>query len=493
MSASVQISIDEAKTALQYDAEFFIQFFLGEEIHLPVPEFHKDIFAVMISLKIDRFACAIPRDHAKTTLAKLACVWYFMFSKYKFIVYLSNTSDVAVPSTNDIVNFLKSNNFENIFGACIFYTNQDGKGYYKFDLPESLGSKTCILRALGAGKQVRGINVDNTRPQLAIVDDLEDNDNIATPELFKKLKHWFYGPFLKCLDKFDNKIIWLGNMIAEQQLLNEICNSQFWHSRRYGCLLANGEALWADAWPIEKLQRDYAEYQEIGLADVWFAEMMNLPMTSGSGLIEAEDITYKPAISPRDYPLGFLTVDLALSTERWAHKTTIGIHSWVDNEEENPYWHFNIGMSERGIDTIALFWKIVEIAQEWGYLSIGIEDEGYQASLQHVYPHLCLIHNIEGLKFFPLKTYKRSKNARLKPWADMLKGGQYALTEGDFVVTQQLLHYNAQQKSNADDVIDCGAYGPQMIQEYYFEIHDSLHGNKLDEQDVQTSYQVARV
>ena len=106
MSASVQISVDEAKTALQYDPEFLIQFFLGEEIHLAVPEFHKDIFAVMVALEIDRFVCAIPRDHAKTTLAKLACVWYFMFSDYRFIVYLSNTSDIAIPATNDIVNFL---------------------------------------------------------------------------------------------------------------------------------------------------------------------------------------------------------------------------------------------------------------------------------------------------------------------------------------------------------------------------------------------------
>ncbi len=493
MSASVQISVSEAKTALQYNAEFLIQFFLGEEIHLPVPEFHKDIFAVMTSLEIDRFACAIPRDHAKTTLAKLACVWYFMFSPYRFIVYLSNTSDITIPATNDIVNFFESENFKSVFGSCTFYTKQDGKGLYKFDLPESLGAKTCILRALSAGKQVRGINIDNTRPQLAIVDDLEDNVNIATPELYRKLKLWFYGPFLKCLDKFQNKVIWLGNMIAERQMLNEICDSEFWHSRRYGCLLANGEALWADAWPLEKLQRDYAEYQERGLADVWFAEMMNLPMTAGSGLIEANDITYKPAISPRDYKLGFLTVDLAVSQEKWAHKTTIGIHSWVDDRGEKPYWHFNLGLAQQGIDTIALFWKIVEIAQTWGYLAIGIEDEGYQASLQHVYPHLCLIHNIEGLKFFPLKTYKRSKNARLKPWADMLKSGDYALTEGDFAVTQQLLRYNAQQKSNDDDIIDCGAYGPQMIQEYYFEIHDALNLNDAEQHQVQNSYQTARI
>lgn len=489
MSAAVQINADDAKHALQYDAEFFIQFFLGEEIHLDVPEFHKDIFAIMVALQIDRFVCAIPRDHAKTTLAKLACVWYFMFSDYRFIVYLSNTSDIAIPATNDIVDFIKSDNFRNIFGDCIWHIEQHGKGLYKFTLPPSLGNKLCILRALGAGKQVRGINVDNKRPQLAVVDDLEDNDNIATEELFKKLKHWVYGPFLKCLDKFHNKVIWLGNMISKQSMLYENCNSQFWYSRRYGCLLANSKALWPDAWPIEKLMRDYAEYQEKGLADVWFAEMMNLPMASGSGLIEADEITYKPAIEPREHSIGFLTVDLAISPNDWGHRTTVGIHSWVDDS----YWHFNIGFSERGVDPIQLFWIIIELCQDWGYTVVGIEDEAFQASLQYVYPHLCLVHNVDGIKFVPLKTNKQRKTERLAPWAGMIKKGEWAITEGDFAVTQQLLEYDPSAKANDDDIIDCGAYGPQMVQQFYYEIWNSTDHATQNVLQIQTSYDVARI
>ncbi len=495
MSAAVQIPVDAIERALRVDPEFFIQFFLGEEIDLPVPDFHKDILAMMVGLDISRFVCAIPRDHAKTTLAKLACVWYYMFSDFRFIVYLSNTSDIAVPATNDIVDFLKSENFNRTFGPCTFIIEQHGKGLYKFVLPESLGSKTCILRALGAGKQVRGINVDNKRPQLAIIDDLEDNDNIATDELFKKLKKWVYGPFRKCLDKFNNKMIWLGNMIIEQSMLNENCNSEYWYSRRYGCLLANGKALWEDAWPIEKLMHDYAEYQEAGMADVWFAEMMNLPMASGSGLINAEEITYKPEVNARDHELGFFTVDLALSDEAWAHKTVVGVHVWVQNDpDEQGWWQYIPLLAEAGMDSIALFWKLVDFSAEWGFTCIGIESEGYQASLQSIYPHLCLVHNIDGLEFFPLKTYKKAKTARLKPWADMIKSGDYALTEGDFMCTQQLLRYNVQLKTNDDDVIDCGAYGPQMYREYYFEIQNSVAKSEtLLPTTIQTSYQVARI
>src|SRR3546814_5767176 len=56
--------------------------------------------------------------------------------------------------------------------------------------------KKCILRAVGAGQQMRGINIDNQRPDMA-VDDVEDNENTESELLQKKLDRWIFGPFLK--------------------------------------------------------------------------------------------------------------------------------------------------------------------------------------------------------------------------------------------------------------------------------------------------------
>ncbi len=487
MGVPVQLSAKDCSFALEHDSEFFIQFFLHEELTFPVPAFHKDIFHLMVAAEVARLVLAIPRDHAKTTLAKLACVWYLLFSDYRFIVYLSNTSGIAVPAANDITGFLKSENFVNTFGECEWLIEQEGKGLYKFRLPAAFGKKLCILRALGASQQVRGINVDNQRPQLAIIDDLEDNDNIATPELFLKLKKWMYGPFRKCLDKFHNKMIWLGNMISQNSMLYENCQSRFWTSRRYGCLLANGEALWSDAWSIEKLMADYLEYQENGMADVWFAEMMNLPMASGAGLIEAEEITYKPAIQPRDHEVGFLTVDLAISEQTWAHNTVIAVHTWVDEE----FWQITETHSYHGIDPIALFYEIIRVGQEWGYYAVGIESVAYQASLQYVFPHLCMVDQIEGFEFVALTATNR-KVERLAPWAGLLKTGEYALTEGDFGITQQLLEYNPAKKHNKDDEIDACAHGPQMINTFMNVILNAVHKVENQKQESQSIYQLER-
>ena len=114
-AAQVEIDVSAVKYALEHDEEFFINFFLGNELTFPVPEFHKIIFRQMTDLTIPRYVCAIPRDHAKTTLAKLAVIWYLLFSKYRFIVYLSNTATIAQAACKDIITFMESDNFKSIY------------------------------------------------------------------------------------------------------------------------------------------------------------------------------------------------------------------------------------------------------------------------------------------------------------------------------------------------------------------------------------------
>lgn len=465
----VQMNVREIRYALQHDSEFFIQYFLGEELTFPVPDFHIDLFHLMTSTAVDKCVFAVPRDHAKTTLAKLACIYYLLFSHYSFIIYLSNVHATARDAVNDIIGFLESDNFQAAYGMVEFSVKQDGIGFYRFNiqLPHSDGStyaKKIVIKALGAGQSVRGINVGHRRPQLAIVDDLEDTDNIATEELFDKLKRWFYGTFRKCLDKFDHKIIHIGNMLANKCLLQEHCNSEYWFSRQYGCLLANGQPLWPDAWPLEKLKVNFVEYLRGGMIDIWFIEMMNLPIGSGKGLIKANEIKYAPQIQTNEMEYGFITLDPAISEESWAHQTAIAVHVW-----NGEFWQITEVEAAIGIDPTEMFGIIMRLAHKWGISVVGIESVAFQASLKHVFNYMCAVNNIEGMTFLDLPGRKQ-KTQRIVGWCALLKTGEYKLVEGEFSITQQLLAYNPKAKTNEDDEIDTCAYGVQMLQLYLLEI-----------------------
>ena len=459
-----QFNVFEVEQALKTDPQFFINFFLSDELTLPIPKFHIQVFFVMINLSIKLFACAIPRDHAKTTLAKLAVIWYFLFSDFRFIIYVSNTSSVAAAACFDIVTFMESENFVKVFGPIEWITKQDNKGNYMF----KLRGKLCILKSLGAQQQVRGLNVDNQRPQLAVVDDLESAEEIETPVQYEKLKKWWYGTFRKALDKRGHKIIQLGNIVAGKCLIDENCKSAFWHSMRFGCILSDGTPLWKEAWSIEALKQDYKEYCEAGQAHIWFAEMMNMPMAEGAGLISQKDIFFAPTVPYGQIEYGFITIDPAISEEKWAHKAAITVSGWVDN-----HWQLVDYRTGFGIDPVTMFQLVVELAIKWNINVIGIENVAFQASLKYVFTYLAQANQLETLVFVPLYAVQR-KTQRLSGWAAMIKNKQYALTEGDFEVTTQLLNYDPKRKNNDADLIDAAAYSIQMIDVYLGEVLDRL-------------------
>ena len=491
------MNLGEVRQALKEDFEFFIQFFLGDEIEKCVPAFHVSILRDMCRPDLRRVCEAVPRGHAKTSMAKLAAVWHFINRPdIEFIVYLSNTASLAEEACADIWDFLNSENFIAVFGRVEPVLERRGQGYFQFVIP-SLNNKRCILKALGMGKQVRGLNINNRRPQLAIVDDLEDEETANSEDSFNKMKRWLYGSFFKALNKGWNKIIHIGNIHGLRSQLHSHVMSTFWASRQYGALLANGEPLWPEEWPLEALQKDLAMYQEQGLTSVWFAEMMNYPMVSENALIKPEEIFYAPALVPGDSRIGFLTVDLAMSKETWANESAVAVHLW------NPHfkmWQIVELFTKKGIDVTSLYEKITELMMKWDLYVCAIESYAYQGVMRNVFSLLSMIkHPMNSFQFVPVHHGKTNKTAHIASWASLLKQTpskqpMYALTKGDWIITNQLIRYDARKTDNDDDAIDACSYGPTVTLQYMGQIINSIrrHG-RHDITSPQGTYQVCPI
>src|SRR5258708_4997236 len=163
---TIGMSIEDIVASLKSSAEFFIQFFLGDELTHNVPPFHVETWEYLTRLDVPKLALALPRAHAKTTLAKLAVVWYFLFTNVRFVVYVSDTGSMAASACRDIVNYMRSANFEAVFGPISFEVQQEGHGFYKFtiqyiDEAGFLREKHCVLKAFGSGQQILAMNFDN--------------------------------------------------------------------------------------------------------------------------------------------------------------------------------------------------------------------------------------------------------------------------------------------------------------------------------------------
>jgi hypothetical protein len=487
-TTEVTMTVADVVRALGHAGKFFIQFFLPEELAYEIPDFHIDSWDLLTAGDIMKVALALPRGHAKSTLTKLACLWHIIFTPIRFILYASNTSEIAAAAVVDIMNYMRSDNFNRLFGVPIMSTERDQQGFYIFEVnvpgttvettPDKWITKQVILKSIGTGKQVRGMLVDNQRPQLLVADDIEDEENTASDYLQKKVIRWIMGPFAKCVDRKYSKFIFIGNMLSNKCFLYQITLLDEWASRRMGCLKADGTPLWPDLWSLEKIREDFILYQKLGLVGLWFAEMMNMPVANENGLIAANDIRYRPIVNPGEQEAAFITVDPAISEQTWADKTAIVVHVLY-----NDVWQVAEYIEQR-IQPDQTFWILIELCKKWKTKVVGIEMAAYQKVLKILFDVLMLVNNTVRFEIFEVPHRNRPKTERLVAFCSMMREGQWYLNEGDFGVTEQLLAYDPAKKNNTDDLIDACSMGPTMYNLYLPQILEAYDVTPANDQIV---------
>jgi len=478
---------DDIVYRLEHDAHFFIHFYMTDLLTSEVPEFHCGLIDKMKQLlgstAYTRLCLAIPRGHAKTTLAKLFCVWCILFSKKRFIVYCSATTSMAEQQVEDVVDFLETPNSIALFGKPKYLVERRGQGFFEFDLM----GKRVVIRAQGMGKQVRGLNINNRRPDLAICDDIEDNDDVKTKDRQKTVSTWFYSKFLKALANSKTPVIHIGNLLSAQSLLQTHLDDTNWMSVHLGVLLDTGQPLWPDLWPMEEIEKDFRDYVKKGLINEWYCEMMNSPLAGLNKLFDPDRAVYKPALEPGDIKYGFIAVDPAISEKEHADECAIGVHGW-----DGQHWRVADYISEQGMDPLDIFRAVIDYCFTWKISVVGVETNAFQKVLVFVFNYWCEMMGYEDIRFVELYN-KNKKYERIRGWCAMLHNGDYALDTDEVRIIRQLVKYEPGSDKNEDDLIDMCSFGVQMIENYLQQIMEDIKPTKTVNQTSLTLAQVSAV
>lgn len=461
----------EIRRVMRIDCEFFIVFFLADQLDMAVPQFHKEIWGFLTDQEKERILLAIPRDHAKTTLAKLVVVWYWLHTPHRFCVYLSNTNPIAKGACKDIIGYIRHPNFVEVYGEVKWIKESENESLWIFDLtilsedpkrPPRI--KRCILRAIGAGQQMRGINIDNQRPDIAVIDDVEDNENTDSEYQQKKVDKWVFGPFLKALAR-KKKIIWLGNMLSKTSLLARLSQKSAWNPVVFGALVKDTltgllQPLWPDKWSVSALKEDLKEYRDLGLVETWMCEMMNMPGHGVNGFT-ADQIYYQPQPTPDMLLATWITVDPAFGQNAHNDESAIAVHGIL--KEGGPPITITV-VHGRG-DEMWMFGEILSLAQYWGAWVWGIEAIAAQRVLITLFSTLLSGRMLNHLvQMLPLSAGKGDpKVSRIRGFVSLMASREWALSDNDVDVTTQLLHYDQRKTNQEDDIIDACAYGPMMM------------------------------
>ena len=80
------------------------------------------------------------------------------------------------------------------------------------------------IEAIGSGKKIRGRRHKQWRPDLIVCDDLENDENVNTPEQRKKLRDWFYKAVSKAGDTYTD-IVYIGTLLHFDALLANVAKN----------------------------------------------------------------------------------------------------------------------------------------------------------------------------------------------------------------------------------------------------------------------------
>lgn len=253
-----------------------------ERFSLPFSGMHDEIFKVLDDDTIQKAVIAAPRGFGKTTIDTIAHpAKRILFREKKFIVPVSATATKAVMDAENLKTELISNlAIQEMFGP------METKRFSREQWVTSTG--TCVMPR-GAGQQIRGILYQRYRPDLIIVDDLEDPEAVMSEDQRKKLKDWFFDDLCNSINRAnkDWKIIVVGTVLHEDALLVNLLEDPDWHHVHLSICDDDGKSNWPDFMSDEEVKELKDSYARRGQLDNFYREYRNIP-------ISTEDSTFQP-------------------------------------------------------------------------------------------------------------------------------------------------------------------------------------------------------
>jgi hypothetical protein len=441
------------------------------EMVFEFPPYYVALFKLIVE-KIDkreysevyRIAVGLPRGFAKTTFLKILCTYCIIHGLLKFLLIVCAAEDRAEDFLFDLNNTLSSDNIKGLYGSWEAGLLQNRKDR-KVSVFNGRQNTIMAIPAMGA---IRGVVMDLDRPDFILMDDAQSKKNDRSDAERRSLEIWTFQDLFKARPPSGAIICYLGNMYSSTCLLYQFKQSREWDSIVTGAILANGESLWPELWPLAALIKDYQHDASVGQGDAWFAEVMNMPISSTQGLIDEIPASDVPFDRVKDYPWtgGFITVDPA-GFKEGADDNVVVAHMLSGSQP------FIVEGTAGRFDPEQVIEKAVHMALRWRIRGIFIESAAYQMTLRFWLQKYLKANQLEdAIEAFDINHSKQQKLGRIQTFNELLKSGEYQIADPAIASAYlwEALMYDKALSNNQDNIMDACAMGNTVINKYFNEI-----------------------
>lgn len=423
---------------------------------------------------IFRLLLGLPRGHAKTTFIKLFCLYLILYTDRQFVLCLCASQPKAENFLADIVDMLDEPNIVAVFGNWRTAIETDTLSLKKFVFM----GRDIILAASGQGS-VRGLNIKNRRPDVIVMDDVQDKENAESETESHNTLKWIQSTVMKLRDPKRCFFIYIGNKYKVPPncvcVLEKLQQNDLWVHIVTGAILEDGEPLWPALHSKDSILEEFQNDLNMGVPEIFFAEIMNDTETTLSSLIDLTKIPLSPFDQAENAVLcqgKFVIIDVA-TNKIGADDTVVGLFSLYE-ERKCALEDMDFG-SLSPLDTIK---SALTFCFTTGANVIAVENSAYQSSLLFWFNHVCQELQIgSGIHFVEVQPMGK-KNKRILAFFKQLLPAKSApdtpVKEPDVYlgakvrekVFNQALSFRPSKTTNDDNIIDMGSYWQQVLEKY---------------------------
>lgn len=190
-------------------------------------------------------AIAAPRGEAKSTyVALFFALWCVLTHRKHYILLIADALGQAAALLEAVKAELEANP-----RLAMDFAEACGQGRV-WNEATVVTNTNVKLQALGAGKRMRGLRHGPHRPDLAILDDLENDENVQKPEQRDKLQGWLQRTVLSLGPADDSMdVIYIGTILHYDSVLARTLQKSMWRGKVFRAMLRwpNRMDLW-DRW-----------------------------------------------------------------------------------------------------------------------------------------------------------------------------------------------------------------------------------------------------
>lgn len=253
----------------------------------PVPQFHRDCWKLYTSDCRQAMVVA-PRNHAKSTALSFAYILSeVMFRCSDYVIFIGSTEGNAAEFVSNVYEELHSNEaLIQEFGPFVFETDSKIDTIIRF--PD--GHRFRII-ARGAEQKIRGKMWNGKRPNLIVMDDAEDDEQVISKDRRSKFQGWFFRAAKQALSH-SGKIRVHGTILHEDSLLSRLRKNTAWQHlffKAHAAFDDFSDILWPEHWSEERLRAVQHEFIQNGDSGGYSQEYLNDPQDNDEAYLRKED------------------------------------------------------------------------------------------------------------------------------------------------------------------------------------------------------------